>query len=94
MCSFLSCPDDITLLSYLVGASFLIALIVFLRSKNKLLAILTFSLLTNSACILTTLSGSLIFRIYGFGWVPFFSVFVWPIINIMFIVYNVRKKKQ
>ena len=94
MCAFLRCPDDLSIMLWLFGISFLISLFILIKLENKILALLTFSVLSGIVSFLVSISGSLIFRIYGVEWLQYFSLFIWPIISIILIIYYVRKKKQ
>lgn len=88
------CPSDGVVLSYLIGVSVFLSLIIFAVSKNKLLPLLIFSVLVNGIFLFAILLRSLFFRIYGVEWLQYFSVFLWPLINIIFIIWYVRNKKH
>lgn len=94
MCSFLKCPDDLSVMLWLLGISFFVALFILMKSKNRILALMVFSIFSNTILFLISISGSLIFRIYGVEWLQYFSIFVWPLINIILIIWYVRNKKQ
>lgn len=88
------CPSDGVILGYLIGISVFLSLIFFAVSKNKLLSLLIFSVLVNSIFLFAVFLRSLFFRIYGVEWLQYFAVFLWPIINIIFIIWYVRNKKK
>ncbi len=94
MCSFLKCPDDLNIMIWLFGVSIIISLFIFIKLKNRALAILMLSILSGVILFLVSISGSFIFRIYNIEWLQYFALFIWPIINIILIALYVRKKKQ
>ncbi len=94
MCSYLKCPDDLSIMLWLFGISVIISLFIFIKLKNKALALLALSILSGGILFLASVSGSLIFRIYNIEWLQYFALFIWPIINIILVVFYVRKKKQ
>lgn len=94
MCSFLKCPSDISVILWLSVAAIIFTYVFFLKYKNKHLSFVILSVLLNVVFFLASISGSLIFRIYRIEWLQYLSVFVWPIINIMFIFFYVKKKNR
>ena len=94
MCSFLQCPDDLTIVFWLIGIAIVISLFILFKLNNKKLALIVPSVLLGIVFFLISISGSLIFRIYNIEWLQYFAIFIWPIINIILIVFYVRKKKQ
>lgn len=94
MCSYLKCPDDLSIMLWLFGISVIVSLFVLIRLKNKALALLVLSILSGGILFLVSVSGSFIFRIYSIEWLQYFALFIWPIINIILVVLYVRKKKQ
>ncbi len=94
MCSFLNCPDDLSVMLWLLGIVFFISFFIWTKSKNRALSLVVFSSLSNIVLFLISISGSLVFRIYNIEWLQYFSIFIWPIVNIIFITLYVRKKNQ
>lgn len=94
MCAFLRCPDDLSIMLWLFGISFLVSLFILIKLENRILALVTLSVLFGVISFLMSISGSLIFRIYNIEWLQYFSLFIWPIVNIILITLYVRKKKQ
>lgn len=94
MCDFLACPSDLVVLSWLFGILIFVVFFVFLRTKNAHLSLLIFSIFSNILILIPFLSRSLIFRIYHIEWLQYFSVFIWPILNIFLIIRYVRTKKR
>ena len=94
MCSFLSCPSDVSLIVWFLVISAIIAYLIFIRSKNKFLSLTFFSCFSNGAFFLTAISGSLIFRIYNVEWLQYFSLFIWPLANVLLIIKSFRKYEK
>jgi hypothetical protein len=93
MCSFLKCPDDMLVIFWLFGIIAIATLLIFFKTRNKQLSLTIFSVFSNIVLFLASVSGSLIFRIYNIEWLQFLAIFVWPLINIILIVWYARKKK-
>ncbi len=83
---------DIWITFFLLGISIIISLIVFALAKRKLLSLIIFSLLGNLSFFLNF--GSDMFDFYKIVWLLYFSVFIWPIINIFLIIYYVRTRPR
>jgi hypothetical protein len=71
-----------------------ISLFILFKFNNKILALIVPSVLLGIFLFLISISGSLIFRVYNIEWLQYFAIFIWPIINIILIVFYVHKKKQ
>lgn len=84
--------------AYILGFLLIVAVIVFLvtlsLSKNKKLSLIVLSCGLNGAFFLIAFFGSGAFFIYDTLWLAKFSLFIWPIINIIFIIWYVRNKKH
>jgi hypothetical protein len=95
---------DLKVAVILLVISFTIAFLVFVNVKsNKGISLLVFSLLSNLSIYLIILSDSRMFNYYNIEWLKFFSIFIWPFINIfLFLIIsfnylnnrNVRKRKN
>ncbi len=84
----LALPSDLQVTIFLIVISLIISFVVFLR--NKLLAIVTFSVLSNASFLLNI--GSEMFYFNNIEWLQYFSIFVWPVINIILIGRYLWKK--
>ena len=85
---------DLKITIFLLAISFIVSLFVFAIAKRKLLALVIFLILANLSFLLNI--GSDMFDFYNIVWLLYFSVFIWPIINIFLIVYYAKtspKKK-
>ena len=76
---------DIKISLFLVAVSLVVSLIVLIFAKRRLLSVVVFSILGNLAFLLNI--GSEMFDSYDVMWLKYFSVFIWPIINIALIIY-------
>jgi hypothetical protein len=86
-------PDiDLKISLTLLVVSFAVGLITLAISKKWLLSLTIFSILGNLSLLINL--GSFMFDVYGIKWLQYFSLFIWPIINIFLIVLYRRKKKQ
>ena len=92
MCSI--CPSDETVVVYLIGFSFFISLLIFLFSRKIRVALISFSVLLNGVFLLGIYSKSDFFYLNNLEWLGYFSLFIWPILNIIFIILYVRRKKD
>ncbi len=94
MCDFLACPSDMAVMLWLFGIWFFGASLAFFKVKDRVLLYVILSIITNAVFGLASVSGTLVFRIYHIEWLQYFSVFIWPILNIFFIFWYVRTKKR
>jgi len=95
---------DLKVAVILLVISFTIAFLVFVNVKsNKGISLLVFSFLSNLSIYLIILSDSRMFNYYNIEWLKFFSIFIWPFINIFLFLLisfnyfknkNVRKRKN
>lgn len=84
---------DLWITIFLLGVSLLASLIVLAAAKRKFLAIVIFSLLGNLVLLLDILTGSEIFYVYDIRWIFYFSLLIWPLLNIYLIYYYLKSKK-
>ncbi len=70
---------------------FCISLVVFLVKRNIWLAGMIFSIIGNMAFLLNI--GSRMFQFYHILWMYWVSIGVWPLCNLLWIVFYVRNKK-
>lgn len=91
MLFFGSSGIDLKITIFLLAVSFLISLVVLLFSKKIYLAVLVFSVLSNISFLLNI--GSEMFVVYHFLWFGYFSLFIWPLLNIFMIYYLIKYKK-
>jgi len=71
-----------------------ISVFVFIKTKKKINSILIFSLLSNFLFLLISLSGSSLFTIYDLIYFQYFSLFIWPIINLFLIIKYFKSSKK
>jgi len=88
------CPADETVFVYLAGFIFFISLLVWLFSRKIRVAFISFSVLLNLLFLFVIDSKSFLFHIYHVGWLTPFSLYIFPILNIIFIILYVRRKKD
>ena len=79
---------DLWITVFLFGVSLIVSLIFLALAKRKILAIIVFSVLANISVWLNI--GSEMFDSYSIQWLWYFSVFIWPVLNIIFIIWYVR----
>jgi len=84
---------DLQITLFLLGVSFVISLIVLATAKRKFLAVVVFSVFGNIIFFLASFTGSEIFRVYHFSWFEYFSVLIWPFLNI-YVIYKLAKSKK
>jgi len=85
------CPDPISVYFFFLGASAVVSILVFIFTRNLKLSLLWLSVLAN---IFSITDGRSVFRVYDILWLAYLVVFVWPILNIIFIILYVRRKKD
>jgi hypothetical protein len=83
---------DLKLSLNLLGLSFIIALIVWAVTKKKFLSLVIFSVLGNLSFLVNI--GSRMFISYDLKWVGYFSLFIWPVINIYLVIKYWQKRKK
>ena len=83
---------DLKISIFLVAVSLVISLIVLVLANRKLLAIVVFSILGNLSFLLNI--GSEMFDSYDIKWLGYFSLLIWPIINILLIVYYAKTSSK
>ncbi len=93
MCFFMRCPSDVSVMVWLAVIFLVISIGFYLRVRNILVSILIFSMGMNLVLFLEAMDNSFWLREYHLQWLQYFSLFVWPIINICLIIWYVRKKK-
>ncbi len=88
-----STPDlDLQISLFLLAASFIIALIVWAISRKWFLALIVFSMLGNLSFLVNI--GSMMFDSYNIQWLGYFSLFIWPIINVALIIKYLKIRKN
>ncbi len=93
MCFFMGCPSDVSIMVWLAVILLVISFGFYLRARNILVSVLIFSMGMNVVLFLEAMDNSFWLREYHLQWLQYFSLFVWPIINIFLIIWYVRKKK-
>jgi len=92
MLFFGSSNIDLKITIFLLAVSFLISLVILLFSKKIYLAVLVFSILANISFLLNI--GSEMFVAYHFLWFGYFSLLIWPLLNIFLIIHYARTKPK
>ncbi len=83
-------PDlDLLISETLFVFSFVISLITWAISRRWFLALIVFSVLGNLSFLVSV--DSRMFHLYHIIWLKYFSIFLWPLINI-FLIIKYRKK--
>lgn len=78
-------------ITFILFAVSLVAALFFLAiTKRRILALILFSILGNLILLMDVLTGSEIFYVYNIVWVKYFSVFIWPVLNIFLIIYYAK----
>ncbi len=85
---------DLQIIIFLLGISLLISLISVYFLKRKVFSIILFSILTNAIFLAAEFTKSDLFDFYNIVWLLYFSVFVWPILNIFLIAYYIRTRPK
>jgi len=83
-----SASADLKATIFLLIISFFVALILYVTKRNIFFSALIFSVLTNLSFLLN--SGSDMFDYYNIVWLLYFSFFIWPILNILLIIWYAR----
>jgi hypothetical protein len=82
---------DLQIVLILLAIALVISMASAIFARRKFITlIMVFSILANSVILLGVFNGSQIFRFYNILWLSYFSFFIWPIINIIFIVYYAK----
>jgi len=82
---------DLKLTIFLLGMALVASLVVFIFSRRKIFSLLLFSILANTVFLGGVITKSDMFDFYNMVWLLYFSFFIWPILNIAFIVYLIKK---
>lgn len=80
---------DMQITIFLLAISAIVSVIVYAMSKNKRRALMVFSVLANMSFLVNI--GSFMFLSYGLVWLQYFSLLLWPIINIFLIIRYFKK---
>lgn len=92
MLFFGSSTIDLKITIFLLVISLLISLAVWLYSKKIVVAFLILSVLSNASFLVNI--GSEMFDFYNIVWFLYFSVLIWPIINIILIIYYLKSNPK
>ncbi len=85
-------PDlDLQISLSLFAISFVVGLITWAISRKWFLGLVVFSILGNLSFLGNI--GSFMFKSYGIEWLQYFSLFIWPLINI-FLIIKYRKQRK
>jgi len=89
---FLTSPDlDLFLIIAALIVAVIISLAVGLVKKNFQVGAFCFSLLGNGIFLMNM--GSDFYRFYNLEWLLYFSLYLWPVINIFWIVFYIKNRK-
>jgi len=69
-----------------IAVALVISIVILLLTRKKLLPVILFSVLGNIIFFLDILARSEYFAIHKIVWLQYFTVFVWPIINLVLII--------
>ena len=83
---------DLKLSLNFLGMSFIIAIIILAITRKKFLSLVIFSVLGNLSFLVNI--GSRMFVSYDIKWLGYFSLFIWPILNIYLIIKYFQNKKN
>lgn len=83
-----SASADLKITLLLIVVSFFAALILYAAKRSMFFSLMILSLLANASFLLNV--GSDMFDSYNIVWLLYFSVFIWPILNILLIVYYAK----
>jgi hypothetical protein len=83
---------DLSVSLILFSLAFLVAGIIWAITKKRFLALLVFSLLGNLSFLVNI--GSMMFDFYSIKWVGYFSLLVWPVLNIYLLINYFSNKNK
>jgi len=81
---------DLLISETLLAASFIIGLIIWAISKKWFLALIVFSILGNLSFLVN--ADSRMFHLYHIIWLKYFSLLIWPFINVALIIIYQKQK--
>lgn len=88
-----SYPDlDLKISISLLVISFVIGLVTWAVSKKWKLGLIVFSILGNLSFFINV--ESRMFYIYNLRWLKYFSIFIWPLINVVLIIIYRKQKNE
>ncbi len=95
---FWSSPSGDLSLALLMMLVFLaVSLIVLFFTKRLFLFIFLISLFSNAVWFLNVMTNSRLFKLYNLEWLKFFSIYIWPYINLLLfiaLIINFIKNKK
>ena len=89
----LAIPSDLEVTLFFLAVSLIISIVVAFK-KNIIQALIWMSILTNLNFLQVVTSNSRMFYEYNIQWMNYFSLFIWPAINIFLIVKYFRSRKN
>lgn len=78
---------------FLLAVSFVISSLVFLISKKLFLSLVVMSVLSNAVWLFDIFTGSEIYYSYDIMFLFYFSLYIWPLINIFLVIKYLKKRK-
>ncbi len=88
----LNIPSDFAVLCFLLVASLIVAIIIYIKTNSVGWGLISLSILSNVALFLNI--GMSAFVIYNLLWLQYFILYVWPIINLSLIIYYFLKLRR
>lgn len=85
---------DLKLTIFSLGIALIISFIVLIFAKRKIFSFVLFSILANVVFLLGIFTKSDMFDFYNIVWLLYFSFFIWPVLNIILIIYYVKTKAK
>ncbi len=85
---------DLKITIFLLVVSLIASLLVVIFAKRKLLALLILSVMSNLVFLASAFTHSEMYRDYEIMWLGYFSLLVWPILNILFIIYYASTSRK
>ncbi len=83
---------DLSVSLILLGLSVIVALIILVITRKKFLSLVIFSVLGNLSFLIN--AGSFMFDSYNIKWLQYFSLSLWPLLNIYLIIKYFQTKKN
>lgn len=87
-----SASADLKLIIFFLFVFLFISLLLYIIKRKLSLSVIIFSVLANILFFLN--NGSDIFDYYNIVWLLYFSVFIWPILNILLIIWYFKTKPK
>jgi len=83
---------DMQITIFLLALSVVVAVVVFAVSRKIFKTLMWFSILANLSFLVNI--GSFMYLSYNLIWLQYFSLLVWPVINIILIIKYFKNKNE